>query len=53
MGSLRFSHAGRGDRLLAPFAFEEGKRRGGGTAPPGPERAEKTRFWFEAQSGSN
>ena len=29
------------------FRFEKGKARGGGTAPPGPKRAEKPRFFRE------
>ena len=29
------------------FANEKGGARGGGTAPPGPKRAEKTRFFRE------
>ena len=47
MGSLRFSHGGIGYIFLAPFDFYYVKWGGGGKAPPGPERAEKTRFFCE------
>ena len=49
----------RGARL-GRFGFENGKTRGGGTEPPGPERTEKTHFsakrqavWFETFYISN
>ena len=46
-----FSFVGCGGiRMSERFAFEKGKTRGGGTAPPGPKRQA---VWFERRIASN
>ena len=43
----RSSQRGLRPCFLERFTFEKGETRGGGTAPPGPEWAEKPRFFRE------
>ncbi|WP_299392615.1 hypothetical protein, partial [uncultured Desulfovibrio sp.] len=48
--SVTFGKGGNGtfsDNTQGRFAFFKGKTRGGGTAPPGPNGAEKPRFFRE------